>query len=51
MLNDFPNHLEVNVEVVVGDTIPHGDNGAPGDFCMPLPETIGKLPAGLADDL
>jgi hypothetical protein len=50
LLNDLPNNLYVDAEIIVNDTIPQTDDFTPLDFGMLGLEILRQAIGGFADD-
>jgi hypothetical protein len=50
LLNNFPDNLYIDVEVIVNDAMPQADDFTPLNLGMQGLETLRKAVGGLADD-
>ena len=40
MMYSFPDHFQVNVQIIVRNAVSHSNNSMPGDFAMLLVKVI-----------
>lgn len=50
-LNDIPDDIDIQAEILVGNDVPQTGHLAPGDFGMLISEAPRHLPLRLANDL